>query len=321
MAKVQCFDKNAPIDEVMDTLDRDGAVIYHKLLDADTMDRVRTDLESYIERSCYGEGEFWGFKTKRFGALVAKSRTFAEQVAPNPQILSVMERLLGPYCENGQFQLHVTQLTQIGPNETPQTMHRDDWLMPFTQPGPQCFCTRMWALTDFTVDNGATSVILGSHKWTDEQTPKESDEIVQAAMPKGSCLIYVGSIWHGGSANVTKQEWRMGMICGYSLGWLRQEENQYLAVPPHVARELPDHVQRLIGYSLHGDFLGNVEGHDPHIVLEDRYRDVMPMRAESPLPGTFSSASTSSSERVEATEEAFVYRTATLGEPTQVKRT
>ena len=105
MAKVQCFDKNAPIDEVMDTLDRDGAVIYHKLLDADTMDRVRTDLESYIERSCYGEGEFWGFKTKRFGALVAKSRTFAEQVAPNPQILSVMERLLGPYCENGQFQL------------------------------------------------------------------------------------------------------------------------------------------------------------------------------------------------------------------------
>ena len=314
MAEIQSFDKNTPIDEVMDTLERDGAAIYHELLDADTMNQVQADLDSYVERAYNGEGEFWGFETKRFGALVAKSRTFAEQVAPNPQILSVMGRLLGPRCQNGQFQLHVTQLVQIGPNETPQTMHRDDWLMPFTQPGPQCFCSTMWALTDFTVENGATSVILGSHKWTDERTPGISDEIVQAVMPKGFCLIYVGSIWHGGSANLTRQEWRAGMICGYSLGWLRQEENQYLAVPPQVAKDLPDHVQRLIGYSLHGDFLGWVEGQDPHVVLEDRYSDVMPMRAESPLPRTFSP------EGGEATEEALVYRTATLGEPIQVKR-
>ena len=164
----------------------------------------------------------------------------------------------------------------------------------------------MWALSEFTVKNGATSLILGSHKWTDEQTPTESDEIVQAVMPKGSCLIYVGSLWHGGGANRTRQQWRSGMICGYSLGWLRQEENQYLAVPPHVAKDLPDHVQRLIGYSLHGDFLGYVEGHDPHVVLEDRYRDVMPMRAETPLPSTFSL------EGGEATEQPIVYRTATL---------
>ena len=269
---------------------------------------------SYVERAYKGEGEFWGFKTKRFGALVAKSRTFAEQVAPNPQILSVMDRLLGPRCKNGQFQLHVTQLVQIGPNESPQTMHRDDWLMPFTPPGPQCFCSTMWALTDFTVENGATNVILGSHKWTDERTPKEGDEVVQAAMSKGSCLIYVGSIWHGGGANLTKQEWRSGVICGYSLGWVRQEENQYLAVPPHKAKDLPDHVQRLIGYSLHGDFLGWVEGQDPHVVLEDRYSDVMPMRAESPLPPSFSP------EGGGASEEPLVYRTATLGEPTRVKR-
>ena len=314
MAEIQTFDKNTPIDEVMDTLERDGAAICHELLDADTMDQVQADLDSYVERACNGEGEFWGFKTKRFGALVAKSKTFAEQVAPDSRILSVMDRLLGPHCQNGQFQLHVTQLVRIGPNEYSQTMHRDDWLMPFTQPGPQCFCSTMWALTDFTVENGATCVILGSHKWTDERTPKESDEIVQAVMPKGSCLIYVGSIWHGGGANLTRQEWRSGMICGYSLGWVRQEENQYLAVPPHVAKDLPDHVQRLIGYSLHGDFLGWIEGQDPHVVLEDRYRDVMPMRAESPLPRS------SSPEGSEATEEPLVFRTATLGEPTQVKR-
>ena len=189
MAEIQSFDKNTPIDEVMDTLERDGAAIYHKLLDAHTMDQVRADLDSYFERAYNGEGEFWGFKTKRFSALVAKSRTFAVQVAPNPQILSVMDRLLGPRCQNGQFQLHVTQLVQIGPDESSQIMHRDDWLMPFTQPGPQCFCSTMWALTDFTVDNGATSVILGSHKWTDERNPKEGDEIVQALDFRTDCKL------------------------------------------------------------------------------------------------------------------------------------
>lgn len=124
MIEIQSFDKNTPIDEVIDRLERDGAAIYHKLLDTDTMDQVRADLDSYVERAYHGEGEFWGFKTKRFGALVAKSRTFAEQVAPHPQILSVMDRLLGPYCQNGQFQLHVTQLVQIGPDESHQSLHR-----------------------------------------------------------------------------------------------------------------------------------------------------------------------------------------------------
>ena len=137
MAEIQSFDRNPPIDDVMDTLERDGAAICHELLDPDTKDQVQADLDSYVERAYKGEGEFWGFKTKRFGALVAKSRSFAEQVAPHPQILSVMKRLLGPRCQNGRFQLHVTQLVQIGPNETSQTMHRDDWLMPFKQPGPQ----------------------------------------------------------------------------------------------------------------------------------------------------------------------------------------
>ena len=171
-------------------------------------------------------------------------------------------------------------MTHIGPNETPQILHRDDGLLPFAHPGPEAICNTMWAMTDFTKENGATSVILGSHLWDDERSPQESDEISQAVMPKGSCMLYVGSVWHGGSANTTKDEWRSGLISGYSLGWLRQEENMYLAVPPSVAKDLPEHVQHLIGYKIHGGFLGWVEGQDPHIVLEDRYSDVMPASPE-----------------------------------------
>ena len=297
MANLQSIAPDTPAEEAIDILGRDGAVIYERLLGGEIMDRIGAELDRYLERSHLGEGEFWGFKTKRVGALVAKSRTFAECIAPHPAVLAVMELLLGPRCD--RFQLHVTQSVNIGPGESEQILHRDDGLLPFVHPGPQALCNTMWSLTDFTPENGATRVIKGSHLWDDERVPTEDDEIVQAVMPPGSCLIYVGSVWHGGAANRTTDQWRNGMICGYSLGWLRQEENQYLAVPPAVAKDLPEHVQHLIGYKIHGGFLGWVEGHDPHVVLEDRYSDVMPATPEGG----------------EANEDTKLFKTATLGEP------
>jgi ectoine hydroxylase-related dioxygenase (phytanoyl-CoA dioxygenase family) len=302
MPQIQKIDRNASADLAMEILERDGAVIYENLLDESVMDQIESEFKDYLARASNGEGEFWGFKTKRFGALVAKSHSFAEKCAAHPKLLAVMDQLLLPRCE--RYQLHVTMMTHIGPNETPQILHRDDGLLPFVHPGPEAICNSMWAMTDFTAENGATSVILGSNHWEDERVPCDSDVITQAVMPKGSCMLYTGSVWHGGSANTTKDEWRSGLISGYSLGWLRQEENMYLAVPPSAAKDLPEHVQHLIGYKIHGGFLGWVEGQDPHIVLEDHYSDVMP----------------ASPEGGELTEEDNSFlKTAILGEPRRVK--
>ena len=300
MAKLRSIDRATPAAEALAILEEDGAVIYERLLDEATMAKVEAELGPYLGRAYNGEGFFWGFRTKRVGALVAKSRTFAEAIAPNPQVLAVMDLLLGPRCE--RYQLHVTQAVHIGPGEKGQILHRDDALLPFTHPGPQALCNTMWALCDFTKENGATNVIPGSHLWDDARLPSDADAIAHAEMPKGSVLLYLGSVWHGGGANATAEEWRTGLICGYSLGWLRQEENQYLAVPPEKARALPDHVQRLIGYAIHGGFLGWYEGHDPHVVLEPQVSDVMPAVPEG---GEF-------------TEETRVLKTATLGEPVRV---
>ena len=297
MAAIVSISADTSADSAMEILERDGAVIYERVLDDATMDRIQGELDPFLGRAYLGEGEFWGYKTKRTAALVAKSRTFGEKVATNPQVLSVMDRLLGPRCD--RFQLHVTQAVAIGPGEKGQFLHRDDSLLPFAHPGPQSLCNTMWALTDFTAQNGATNVILGSHNWDDERIAGDKDTIVQAVMPRGSVMIYLGSVWHGGGANTSADDWRIGMICGYSLGWLRQEENQYLAVPPEVARTLPEQVQHLIGYKLHGTFLGWVEGQDPHVVLEDRYADVMPATPEGG----------------EATAETRRLQTATLGKP------
>ncbi len=61
---------------------------------------------------------------------------------------------------------------------------------------------------------------------------------------------------------------RNGVNITYCVGWLRQEENQYLSVPPDVARELPDDLLRMMGYAPGAYALGYVDDlRDPIAVL------------------------------------------------------
>ena len=123
-------------------------------------------------------------------------------------------------------------------------------------------------MTDFTAENGATRLVPGSHKWDDIRQPTEA-EAVQAIMPKGSACFFVGATYHGGSPNYTKDEWRIAMFTGYILGWLRQEQNFYLSVPPDMARSLPKAVGQMLGYKMHRPFLGWVADlQDPWDVVQ-----------------------------------------------------
>ena len=94
----------------------------------------------------------------------------------------------------------------------------------------------IWALTDFTEENGATRVVPGSIKWPDNRKI-EGREIACAEMRRGSALLYTGSVFHGAGANQSGAD-RVGMNLTYSLAWLRQEENQYLSCPPEIAKDL-----------------------------------------------------------------------------------
>ena len=69
-------------------------------------------------------------------------------------------------------------------------------------------------------------------------------------MPAGSVLLWMGGTLHGAGANRT-DSWRYGVFLSYSLGWLRQEENQYIDVPRDVARTLDKPVRDLVGYRMH----------------------------------------------------------------------
>ena len=88
----------------------------------------------------------------------------------------------------------------------------------------------MWAISEFTAANGGTQIVPGSHLWEADRVAKP-EEIVRAEMPPGSVLFWLGGTLHGGGANVTRDDWRYGVIFTYTLGWLRTEENQHLSIP------------------------------------------------------------------------------------------
>ena len=248
----------ATVDEVCETLERDGYAIVEGVLSAEEVAAKKADLLRILESTRTGRNDFEGFDTRRIYALFAKTRAFDEP-ATHPLVLGVLDRVLG------QYQLSAPQGIQIGPGETAQNLHRDDGVYPVARPHIEFVVNTMWALDDFTAANGATHVVPGSHKWVTE-TPTASTATVQAVMPAGSLMLFVGSVFHGGGANTTERP-RLGVILEYVAGWLRQQENQYLAVPAETARSLPPRLQELLGYNICGNLIGNVDGRHPMKVL------------------------------------------------------
>ena len=181
------------------------------------------------------------------------------------QIIGVMDRLLRPNCV--QYQLSSVQGIEVGPGAVDQNLHRDDDIFRLPHPHPVFEVNVMWAVTDFTPENGATRIIPKSHLWPSGQKPSRGSG-VRVGMKSGSVLLWLGSTWHGAGANTTDQ-CRIGVYAGYSLGWLRQEEMMYLALPPESVAPMPEVLQRLIGYELKGtSTLGWLDGRDPRSVLE-----------------------------------------------------
>jgi ectoine hydroxylase-related dioxygenase (phytanoyl-CoA dioxygenase family) len=262
---------DAGVDEVEAALREAGCVVVENLVSADDMDRIESDLEPFLVSTPVGADEFTGYNTRRTGSLLARSRDFGA-LAAHPLVLGTLDGVLGDHATS--YQLHLTQIIEIGPGEPAQYVHRDQWAFDFF-PFPAGFeveCHTMWAMTDFTEANGATRVIPGSHTWEDRLRPTV-DNTVPAEMAKGSVLLYLGSLYHGGGANASDAP-RRGVNVGYTLSWLRQEENQYLACPPEVARELPEDLARLAGYRRGAYALGYYgDLHDPYDAVSGKHAD------------------------------------------------
>ncbi|MGI9222545.1 MAG: phytanoyl-CoA dioxygenase family protein [Woeseiaceae bacterium] len=245
MVALKILERNSSSEDVLEMLELDGACIVANVLPSSLVETTVAEIMPFVERTHFGEDDFAGSKTRRTGALVARSPS-CRDIVMNESVLDAARGFLLQFSD--RIQLNLTQTVYIGPGEGAQELHRDrfgwgDFIPREIEPQ----FNAMWALTDFTAENGATRVVPGSHTWDYEREAKPS-EICQAEMSRGSVLLHTGSVIHSGGKN-RSDETRMGLNITYSLGWIRQEENQYLSCPPDVAKNLPIDLQELLGYT------------------------------------------------------------------------
>lgn len=245
MPEVQTLPYGATSAQVNEVLLRDGAVIIKDAMTAQFADSLWDELKPYVATTARGEDDFSGERTTRTGGLVGRSAR-ARQLLLHEAVIAQCEAILKPICET--YQINATQVIRIMPGETAQPIHRDRWAWGFRQtflPEPQL--SAIWALTDFTRENGATQIAVGSRHWPDDRVVTE-EEISYATMARGSVLLFLGSVFHSGGANTSDGD-RVGVVMNYVLGCLRQAENQYLSCPPEIAADFSPEIHALLGYA------------------------------------------------------------------------
>lgn len=258
----------AGFDAASDALRNQGWCLLPDLLPKDVVAGLAADFDPVFAATPFCEGDFYGARTKRFGSLLKRSAHTAAFVR-HPLITALVEDALGRWCDT--IQLNLTQAIEIHPGAPLQFPHRDQDMWPAPKGELEYLVNVMWPLTSFTRANGATLIYPGTHGAEALKDDGHGEPLVASCCP-GTALVFLGSTLHGAGANLTI-ETRRGMIVSYCLGWLKPYENQWLAYPPHVARQFEPELAGLVGYRQHRPNLGNYEGVCPSILLGDDIPD------------------------------------------------
>jgi len=258
----------ATLDAHVDAIARDGYTILEHAIEPAFVDALNDDLLQLegayrVEPS---DNSFEGAHTVRIYNLLAFGKLY-EAIPVHDSVLPVVERVLDPGCL-------VSSLSSISimSGETAQPIHADDQLIPLDKPHAPTVCNSMWALTDFTEANGATRLIPGSHLADSSPDYGAPYDSIAAEMPKGSVLVWHGSLWHGGGANTTDER-RVGVAMNYCAGWIRQQENQQLGIPREIAAGFSPRLRQLCGYGIYSGLMGHINKRDPVELLGDATAD------------------------------------------------
>jgi ectoine hydroxylase-related dioxygenase (phytanoyl-CoA dioxygenase family) len=250
--------------EALATLDQQGYVVLEGLLGPAQLDALREEVLPLALAGPLGRNPFEGERTHRVYALLAKAETVAPMVE-HPRVLDIVDQLLEP-----NYLLTACQVIHLLPGETAQAVHFDDGFYSIPRPRPSVSISTIWAVDDFTAENGATEVIPGSHRWDDSGLPAKDDPRLQpVVMRAGSAVIFHGTLWHRGGANRSDGA-RCAISPQYCQPWARQQENMMLAVGARAAR-YSERIRGMLGYSIHPPFMGFVDGVHPARLIEDGY--------------------------------------------------
>ncbi|BBX86503.1 phytanoyl-CoA dioxygenase family protein [Mycolicibacterium aubagnense] len=246
----------AIVDADLAALARDGYVILPDLLSGAQLDEIREAVAPLL--NLHGRNGFEGRLTQRIYSVLNKTAA-CDVIADHPRVLALLDRMFLP-----NYLLSMLQVINILPGEQAQMLHTDDGFYPLPRPRAALGAATIWAIDDFTADNGATDVVPGSHRWGDQLPGAAARKPV--VMSAGSCVFFPGTLWHGGGANRTQHP-RLAVTAQYCEPWLRPQEAFTLSMTKDTVRRVSEDIRRMLGYSIHPPFIGQVDGMHPKRLL------------------------------------------------------
>ena len=265
MTEIPRLPANHDPENLCSALDDYGCCVVEGAVSEEILDAVANEMAPFVEDTPRGTSDFAGAGTRRTGLVVGRSSTFRSHLARHPVILAAGDHVLG---NAPTWNLSFAHYFELFSGEADQLLHRDTWKYGAPPFPYEVDLNALWAVTDFTEENGATRIVPASHRWDDNRRP-EPGEDVAAVMSKGSVLLYTGLLFHGGGAHVGNDV-RLAVNAQHTVGWLNQTERLLLEFPPHSVAEWDDDLIRFIGYQLAGPALGHWRNaEDPFTAIEE----------------------------------------------------
>ncbi|CAI6342001.1 unnamed protein product [Periconia digitata] len=236
---------STPAPELNTHLKNDGCIVLTQMFPPSQISLLNTDFHQALATTTPGrpanpnkaplpnslDAQTFGKNTKRIGNLINLSPAFRDHVITNPTLHDLCSEI---FKETGDYWLSTAQMIELGPGSKAQPLHADGagwwpfWTMADTEKEgvlwrPEYAVNFLIAMTDTTVDNGATGVVRGSHKI--RYTPDvlnnpdfdawkfPDDRVEQVELAAGDCLLLGSRIVHRGEENKTVGEKRGLLSC------------------------------------------------------------------------------------------------------------
>jgi ectoine hydroxylase-related dioxygenase (phytanoyl-CoA dioxygenase family) len=226
-----------------------GYVILKDCFTKAEADEAKDEMDRLTGKSPeFGRNPFEGLKTIRIYSLLNKSRVF-DKFAVLPRVLALNDYFLDP-----GYNITVYHTIAISPGEQAQPLHYDDIFIRRPRPRAPYGTAIMLAFDDYTEANGATRVIPGSHKWSDDRKGRE-EEAIPAVCPAGSCVFFLSTLWHSAGPNISSKP-RYSATLQYCQPYIRPIEDQKLAVDPRKLKDIPSQIIDMMGYRIYRPFVG-----------------------------------------------------------------
>lgn len=243
-------------ERIAATVERDGIAIVRDFMSPDLLKRIRSRLDE-LNRSEREAGKAFleseGANQRVFN-LVNKGVIF-EEIVQDPSVMKVMARLLGGDCILSGFSSNTT-----GPGGEPMMLHSDSGYVPPPHPEYLLSANAIWVLDDFTLENGGTEYVPGSHLLRTNPDPHREYTCVPVIAPAGSVAILHGYTWHRTGANISADSYRRALFAYYVRPFLRVQESHLVSVRREVWERASPTLRHLLGGDLYLNSIGFLDG-------------------------------------------------------------